>query len=303
MAKASQYVSAFLDYCSAECGLSQNTLGAYESDLKDFVDRCGIGTDEGLRQIDASRLVRYVEQLRGEGISANSIWRRMVAIRMFFRFLMLEGYLENDSAELFETPRMWKRLPQALTEEQVEALLDAPNTETTLGRRDRAILEMLYATGARASEVSGLNLGSINWEYGFVRCYGKRMKERLVPIGQQAIRRLREYIDISRPQLTGDSQVKALFLTRGGRRVSRNLLWRIVQKHAKKAGIGGRVYPHMLRHSFATHLLAGGADLRAVQMMLGHADISTTEIYSHIDRKRLVQVHQRFHPRNAGQAS
>jgi integrase/recombinase XerD len=253
--------------------------------------------DADLASLKAPQLVDYVDACRQKGLAANSIWRRLVAVRMFYRFLMLEDFVRNDIAEVFQTPRLWKRVPDVLTEKQVEELMNGPQGETPLVLRDKALLEMMYATGARASEVCGLNVDSVNAEYGFVRCYGKRMKERLVPVGSRALDALARYREKGRPVLCENPGEEALFVSRTGRRIDRMALWRIVDKYAKMAGLRGHVHPHMLRHSFATHLLSGGADLRAVQIMLGHADISTTEIYSHVDRDRLLKVHKKFHPR------
>jgi len=297
MAQSLELLRYFLDYCAAECGLSANTLAAYESDLTDFLTQLGLKDAAALADLKATQLVDYVEACRRRAMAPNTIWRRLVAVRMFYRFLLLEGHVENDVAEAFQTPRLWKKIPSVLSIEQVDGLLAAPRGDGPLALRDRAVLEMLYATGARASEVCALEVDSVNFEYSFVRCYGKRMKERLVPIGSRAREALRRYLECGRPLLAKRPEDEALFLSRAGRRLSRQMLWRLVGKYARAAGIGVHVHPHMLRHSFATHLLGGGADLRAVQMMLGHSDISTTEIYSHVDRTRLLQVHKRFHPR------
>jgi len=297
MAEGMELLRFFMDYCAAECGLSPNTLSAYESDLTDFLAFLGPSGAAELERLGASRLVDYVDACRRRGLSPATIWRRLVAVRMFFRFLVLEGHIRNDVVEVFQTPRLWNRLPQVLSVEQVERLLAAPEGDGPLALRDRAALEMLYATGARASEVCGLDVGSVNFEYRFVRCFGKRMKERLVPVGTRALEALKDYLERGRPALAKGGSEQALFLSRTGRRMTRRVLWHRVGKHARAAGIGARVHPHMLRHSFASHMLAGGADLRAVQLMLGHADIATTEIYTHVDRSRLVSVHRRFHPR------
>lgn len=297
MAETFNLQDAYLHYCAAECGLSSNTLSAYRADVSDFLEFVGAHDAAGLERVSASTLVDYVDACRRRGLSSGSVWRRLVSVRMFYRFLRLEGHVQTDPAEAFQTPRLWKRMPGVLSVEDVEELLSAPRADTPLGLRDRAALEMLYATGARASELCGLNVGDVNFEYGFVRCYGKRMKERLVPVGSQAVRALKEYLRLGRPRLLRNHAEPALFLTRSGRRLSRNALWQRVRKHARAAGIAADVHPHTLRHSFATHLLAGGADLRSVQVMLGHADISTTEIYTHVDRTRLKAIHEKYHPR------
>jgi len=290
-------LSMFIDYCAAECGLSANTLEAYESDLCDFLEFIGGADRTALESVTGRRLVQYVDAGRRRGLSPGTIWRRLVSVRMFYRFLIAEGHVRSDPADAFQTPRLWKRIPEVLSVEDVSRLLETPKPDTPLGLRDRAMLEMLYATGARASELCGLDCADVNFEYGFVRCYGKRMKERLVPVGRKALAAVKEYIERGRPRLARRADEPALFLSRSGRRLTRNALWNRVRRHARAAGISAAVHPHTLRHSFATHLLSGGADLRAVQLMLGHANISTTEIYTHVDRARLKAVHQKYHPR------
>lgn len=297
MTTSADLLELFLHYCAAECGLSGNTLAAYESDLSDFLQFAGAPDEAALEGLTAARLVDYVDACRSRGLAPGSVWRRLVSVRMFYRFLLLEGHVKTDPAEAFQTPRLWKRMPDVLNVEDVERLLDAPSPETPIGLRDRAALEMLYATGARAGELCGLNLGDVNFEYGFVRCYGKRMKERLVPVGRKALQAVRDYLAGGRSRLLRSREEAALFLDVRGGRLSRNALWQRVRKYARAVGISGRVHPHTLRHSFATHLLSGGADLRSVQVMLGHADISTTEIYTHVDRSRLKAVHEKYHPR------
>ena len=292
-----ELVRLFLDYCAAEGGLTASTLSAYESDLTDFLRSMEIHSGRQLAELKPARLVDYVDLCRRRGLAPNTIWRRTVSVRMFYRFLVLDGYVDSDVSQGFSTPRLWKRTPGVLSVEEVEKLLGAPEGDGPLALRDRAVLEMLYATGARAGEVCGLNVESVNRQYGFVRCLGKRGKERLVPIGSHALEALDGYLERGRAALVKDRAQAALFVTRRGTRLRRATLWQRVRKHARSAAIGRHVHPHMLRHSFATHLLAGGADLRAVQMMLGHADISTTEIYSHVDRDRLLRTHSRFHPR------
>jgi integrase/recombinase XerD len=297
MAKSAQLLEFFLHYCAAECGLSSNTLKAYQNDVSDFLKSLGAQDEAALERLGAPRLIEYVDDCRRRGLSASTVWRRLVSVRMFYRFLLSEGYVQSDPAEAFQTPRLWKRMPEVLSVEDVERLLSAPPADTPLGLRDRALLEMLYAAGARAGELCALNVGDVNAEYGFVRCYGKRMKERLVPVGRKALKALHDYVERSRPLLLRRGDEAALFLDRTGRRLKRSALWQIVRKHARAAGVRAGVHPHTLRHSFATHLLAGGADLRSIQVMLGHADIATTEIYTHVDRTRLKAIHQKYHPR------
>lgn len=295
--EARELQQSFLNYCAAECGLSRNTLDGYETDTGDFLRFVDKEIACDLEAVATEDIVAFIDRCRRDGLAPRTIQRKLVSVRMFYRFMVLEEYLDSNPAETLESPRLWERMPDVLTVEEVEKLLEAPGTDTPLGLRDAAALELLYATGARASELCGLNVGSVNFEYRFVRCRGKGRKERLVPVGRRALQRLREYLDRARPQLLKRPGEAAFFLTRTGRRMGRQTLWRRVKKHARAAGIGKDIHPHTLRHSFATHLLSGGADLRAVQVMLGHADISTTEIYTHVDSSRLKAVHRRCHPR------
>jgi len=297
VADAADLQDYFLHYCAAEGGLSANTLAAYRADTSEFLEFLRKRGNVEAQAVKAEDLVAFVDACRRRGLSARTIQRKLVAVRMFCRFLLLEGYISADPTETLQGPRLWKRVPQVMSVEQVQKLLDAPKGEGPLALRDRAMLEMLYATGARASELCGLNIGDVNFEYGFVRCYGKRMKERLVPVGRRAVEALRDYLERGRSKLARRREESALFLTRSGRRIDRSTVWHRVRKYVRAAGVDRDIHPHTLRHSFATHLLAGGADLRSVQVMLGHADISTTEIYTHVDRSRLAAVHRQFHPR------
>ena len=297
MSEAGDLQDYFLHYCAAEGGFSGNTLSAYRGDTAEFLAHLKAESAADLEAVKVKDLVGFVDACRRRALSPRSIQRKLVAVRMFYRFLVLEGYVSEDPTETLQGPRLWARVPEVMSVAQVEKLLAAPAGEGPLELRDRAILEMLYATGARASELCGLSIGDVNFEYGFVRCYGKRMKERLVPVGRKALAALREYLERGRPKLARRPEEPALFLTHAGGRMERSALWRRVARHARTAGIAAGVHPHTLRHSFATHLLSGGADLRSVQMMLGHADISTTEIYTHVDRSRLAAVHRKFHPR------
>jgi len=297
MSTAAELLDQFLHYCAAECGLSSNTVDAYRRDVRHFLAGTRIAGCADLERLTSARLVDYVDACRRAGLAPNTIWRRLVSVRMFYRFLVAEGHVRANPAQAFRTPRLWQRMPDLLSVDDVERLLNAPPADGPIGLRDRAALEMLYATGARASELCGLDLGDVNFEYSFVRCYGKRMKERLVPVGAKALEAVRRYMRQGRPALLRQAEQPALFLTRTGRRLTRAALWSRVRRHARAAGIAAPVHPHTLRHSFATHLLSGGADLRSVQVMLGHADISTTEIYTHVDRTRLKGIHRKYHPR------
>jgi integrase/recombinase XerD len=297
MPSAAELAQFFLHYCAAECALSPNTLEAYQRDLSDFLQTVPVQDAAALERVTLAQFVRYVDACRARGLSPTTIRRRLVVVRMFYRFLLSEGYTARDPAESLRSPATWKRIPLVLSVEEVDRLLAAPSGGKPIALRDRALLELLYATGARAGEVAALDLRDVNFDYAFVRCYGKGMKERLVPVGEPALGALRAYLENGRPSLARSPSETAVLLSRSGRRLTRCAVWQRVRVHARAAGLGPNVHPHTLRHSFATHLLAGGADLRAVQMLLGHADISTTEIYTHVDRSRLVAVHRRYHPR------
>jgi integrase/recombinase XerD len=288
----------YLDHLRVERALSPRTLVAYGRDLARltaYAQRAG-RTVLDLRQSDLSD---FMGGLREEGLSARSVARAVHALRGFFRFAVREGRLEADPMENLRAPRAFAALPRFLTPEQVEALLAAPDVATPLGLRDRAILEVLYATGLRVSELIGLRAGDLDLEVGILTCFGKGRKERLVPLGAEAGRWVQRYLAEVRPSLAGESAAAGdvLFLGRRGRRLTHMGLWGIVRRHAVTAGVEQTLTPHVLRHSFATHLLERGADLRALQAMLGHADISTTQIYTHITRERLRKVYDQYHPR------
>ena len=294
---ATNPIDAFLDYLTVECGLSINTLQAYERDLKRFADFVGIADGRGWGDVTGDRVVGFLVGEKGRGCAVSTVSRALVAIRMFFRYAAAEGIVPTDVTEHLESPRLWQTLPEVLGRKAVDRLLAAPTPEhDRLPLRDRAVLEFLYATGARASETADLTLDAVNREGGYVHCIGKGRKERLVPIAARALEALDAYLGAERPRLdrTGSPQ---LFLTHSGRRLGRETIWRLVKKYARRIGASSRVSPHTLRHSFATHLLEGGADLRAVQEMLGHVDISTTQIYTHVDQSRLKAIHRKFHPR------
>jgi integrase/recombinase XerD len=247
-----------------------------------------------LRQAD---LAAFIGELRGRGLGPRSVARAVHAMHGLYRFAVREGRLVGDPMENLKAPRAFKALPRYLSAPQVEALLNAPDTKTPLGLRDRALLEVLYATGLRVSELIGLRVSDLDMEVGIVTCFGKGSKERLVPLGEVARSWVRRYLAEARSLLAGPRSLSVLFLSRRGGRLSRMGVWGIVRRHAVTAGVERILTPHVLRHSFATHLLEGGADLRAVQAMLGHADISTTQIYTHVTRERLRQVYDKFHPR------
>lgn len=280
-----------------ERGLALLTLEAYARDLQKWVAFLGARKktilDAGRAEVKAFLLV-----LSKKKLDAKTIVRNQVAIRQLYKFLRREGHLEGDPTEHVDTPKTWRRVPQVLSMDEVDRLLAAPDPASTLGVRDRAMLELLYATGMRVSELVGLTESQLDLGMGVVRAFGKGSKERMIPMGEAAVERLREWLDGPRDEWASLGKHRGhVFLTRRGTRMTRVAFWMRLAGHAKKAGIARRISPHKLRHSFATHLLERGADLRAVQAMLGHANISTTEIYTHVNRARLKQIHARFHPR------
>jgi len=289
-------VAAWLGHLRVERGLAANTLVAYERDLAALA---AFAETKKLRllRLSARDLAEFTGELRGRGLAARSQARHLFSIRGFFRFALREGLVEHDPTENVRAPRAFRGLPRYLTPSQVDALLAAPDTRTSVGLRDRAVLEVLYATGLRASELTGLELSGLDLELGLVRVLGKGSKERLVPLGREARRWVARYLEEGRLQtLRGRSSPLVFPSPRGGRLTAMGL-WGLVRRHAVKAGVERVLTPHVLRHSFATHLLERGADLRALQAMLGHADISTTEIYTHVSRERLRQIYDRLHPR------
>ncbi|HVS62521.1 MAG TPA: site-specific tyrosine recombinase XerD [Thermoanaerobaculia bacterium] len=284
----------FLDAIEVERGLSRNTVDAYRRDLvrlAEDLERSG----SSLEQAGPRELAAHVRALRKRGLSTRSIARALSAMRQFYAFLRQNGDRDDDPAGDLEPPRRFQTLPKVLTERQVEALLARPDVATPLGRRDRTMLELLYATGLRVSELVGLTLPQLRLDGGFLIAYGKGSKERIVPIGERAEEWVRDYLGMVRPQLCS-KRGETLFVNARGGPLTRQGFWKILRRYGAEVGIDD-VSPHVLRHSFATHLLEHGADLRAVQMMLGHADVSTTQIYTHIHQQRLRSLYDRFHPR------
>lgn len=293
-------IGPFLHYLMAECGVSPNTLAAYRSDVTKFGQWRKRHAPVPLDRLTVPLLTGYVEFLHGTGLAASSIGRHLASLSTFFRFLVYDGRLEENLAELLVAPTVWDRLPTVLSPTSVEKLLAVPDGQTPMGRRDRAALETLYATGCRASEVVGLRPRDLDLAGGTVRCVGKGDKQRIVPLGRRAREALQAYLERDRPALIRKQPgTDTVFVSRRGTPLSRAGLWRIVTTSARAAGLTGKVSPHTLRHSFATHLLAGGADLRVVQELLGHASIATTQIYTRVELSRLVEVHRRFHPRGS----
>jgi integrase/recombinase XerD len=297
-------IGPFLHYLMAECGVSPHTLAAYRSDLMHFIRWRRVAAPGPLDRLDISALRGYVEALNDSGLAASSICRHLASLSTFFRFLIFEGRLNENIARLLVAPAVWDRLPTVLNPGSVERLLEAPGVESPLGRRDRAALETLYATGCRASEVAGLRPHDLDLVSGLVRCIGKGNKERRVPLGSRAVGALEAYLRRDRPMLIARRpETATVFVSKSGRPLTRIGLWSIVKRWARAAGLPAAISPHSLRHSFATHMLAGGADLRAVQEMLGHASIATTQVYTRVELSRLRQVHARFHPRSNGSGS
>jgi integrase/recombinase XerD len=288
-------IDQFINYLRLERGLSDNTVQSYSRDLDRFLQFLEMkGASPGDTTQD--NISEYIQGLSGH-ISPRSVSRNISAIKMFFRFLMTEGKIKDNPTRLVETPRISRRLPSVLTHQEVELLLSQPDTKKPVGQRDQAMLELLYATGLRVSELVGLKTLHINLDAGYVRTLGKGFKERIVPMGDKAMAALREYLTVGREKFLKGGNSPYLFLNYRGRSLTRQGFWKIIRKYGLKAGIKKKITPHCIRHSFASHLLEAGADLRSVQVMLGHADISTTQIYTHVTRKRLKELHEKYHPR------
>ncbi len=292
-----QQREAFHQYLAVEKGLARNTLAAYMSDLQRFCAHMQQPGTPALPGLSREDITAYLASRRSQGISARTTARELVAIKAFYRFLHEREEVAYDPTHHIQTPRQWQRLPSLLTHEEVERLLQAPNSTTPSGKRDAALLEVLYGTGVRASELIGLTLADVDTIGGILRVRGKGGKERLVPLGEIAAIQLEDYLLHGRPPLVKTRPAVHLFVNRSARGLTRQGLWKIIKKYVQQAAIHKAISPHTLRHSFATHLLEGGADLRSLQQMLGHADISTTQIYTHVVQHRLQTVYNTFHPR------
>ena len=292
-----ELIDTFLNYLSVERGLSNNTIISYREDLNMYLDFIEKSNIDVLSKISKNNITNFMFDQKGKGIAVNSIARRLAAIRMFHRFLTRERILKNDPSTLIDSPKLWKKIPETLTLNEVETLIAQPDARDAQGTRDRAILETLYATGMRVSEAVNLKKDNVNLDIGFLRCIGKGNKERVIPLGKKAIASINKYLETSRPKFLKDKESEFLFVSRFGKKISRQSFWKIFKKYAKEARIKKSIKPHSLRHSFATHLLERGADLRSVQEMLGHSNISTTQIYTHINKDRLKNIHKQFHPR------
>lgn len=291
-------LKSFRLHLDAERGLARNTVMAYGRDLDRYAGWVAGGGVRDYLQPRIAELISYLGFLRDEKLAPPSVARHLVALKMFYRFLRLEERVQKNTADLLASPALWERIPQVLSPESVEKLLASPLPLDRYYLRDRAILETLYATGSRASEVVNLTMDNLFLDSSFCKCTGKGSKQRVVPLGRPAITALKKYLDESRPRLVRSApDARTVFVSRGGKPLTREMLWMLVKKYVKRAGLNAKVSPHTLRHSFATHLLAGGADLRTVQELLGHATIRTTQQYTHVDRDRLKAIHQSFHPR------
>lgn len=290
-------IDQYLNYLLVEKGLSQKTLDAYSRDIIRYRNFLVENKSTVFSEEDTPLILKHLILLRKAGLAARSRARHLVAIRGFYRFLVQEKILRKDPARLIDLPKSGLKLPHVLSTGEIEGLLEAPNTDKPIGIRDAAMLELLYAAGLRVSELINLKLQDINLEAGFVRIFGKGSRERIVPIGGHARDKIISYLKTVRSSHAKQSSSPYVFTARGGKPMTRQGFWKLLRRYAMRAGLNKKITPHSLRHSFASHLLEGGADLRAVQIMLGHVDISTTQIYTHVTRDHLKKLHQKFHPR------
>jgi len=290
----------FCGYLLMERGLSRNSISAYRCDLADFIaylKKCG---KADFSEVTRDDIIDFLGEHKENGMEPASLARRLVAIKVFFRYLAQEKFVPENITSVMDSPKLWRILPEFMSSREVEALMNvyAVNAKDFLAIRNRAILEVLYACGLRVSEVASLKVSSVNAENGVIRVLGKGSKERIVPVGHLAVQALRRYLTKSRPNLLRSPDEPTLFLSQRGRKLNRERIWAIIKEAALQAGIMKNIHPHTLRHSFASHLLENGADLRVIQEMLGHADIATTQIYTHVDQRQLLAIHKKFHPRS-----
>jgi integrase/recombinase XerD len=292
-----QWVDEYLSFLLIERGLADQTIASYSSDLNFFLKFLVAHQIQDIRETDTAVILKYLIELRQSGRNARTRGRHLVTIRGFFDYLYRSEIIEHNIAKMVDLPKSGLKLPDVLDVSDVDKLLAAPDRDTHRGMRDAAMLEVIYAAGLRVSELTRLLVSAVNLEVGFVRVKGKGSKERIVPIGRRAEKCLRNYMELDRPALLKGLSSRYLFVARAGKPMTRQGFWKIIRKYALKAGLQQKITPHSMRHSFASHLLEGGADLRSVQMMLGHVDIATTQIYTHVAQKRLIDIHRRFHPR------
>jgi integrase/recombinase XerD len=296
VASSDRWMTAFVDYLRGECRLAENSVAAYQRDIRRF-QTWSAGRD--VTRLTIADFADFVGWLHDLKLAPASIARHIVGLRMFLRYLQLEGLLKDNLAELLGSQKLWERVPDILSPQMIDQFLQAPQPFDPYYRRDRALLELLYATGCRASEISTLKLSDLHLDERYCICHGKGSKQRVVPLGAYAADVVRQYLKDERPSMVRNAAVVPtwVLVSRTGKRLRREAIWELVKKYAARSGMPSSISPHTLRHSFATHLLSGGADLRKVQEMLGHASIATTQIYTHVDPTRLKKVHQKFHPR------
>ena len=292
-----QYLDRYQTFLVMEKGLSQKTVAAYSTDLMRFGLYLEDNRCMAVARIDTQRILSYLIHLRQQGLGARSRARHLISLRGFFKYLTQEKIIETNPVLQIDLPKTGTHLPDVLSIADVEALIAAPDRDKPEGLRDAAMLELIYGAGLRVTELIGLKMNGINLEAGFVRVFGKGSKERIVPVGRMALAVIRDYLDRSRPILLKGNASPCLFVTRRGKGMTRQSFWNLIGRYGRKANLKKKITPHTLRHSFATHLLEGGADLRAVQTMLGHADISTTQIYTHVAQRQLMDAHRKYHPR------
>ena len=292
-----QAVDDYIVFLTVEKGASQNTIEAYSNDVRKLTQYLSDEKINNWREVDSYTIRGYLAFMQAEQITNTTRARNVAALKSFFRFLYMEKYTESNLGELLDVPRKEKVLPKYLTMEEVERLLEAPDITTPNGCRDKAMLELLYAAGLRVSELITLRLNDISFEMAYVRCFGKGSKERIIPLGSYALDALEHYIEVCRTKVANNWQTDTLFLNKNGKGLTRQGFWKIIKKYGREAAITADITPHVLRHSFATHLLSGGADLRAIQEMLGHADIATTQIYTHLLGEQMLDVYNAAHPR------
>lgn len=293
-----QLLDSFLSYLAVEKGLSKNTIESYGRDVRKLTLFLQKNKIPEVSNIKYENILDFLSHFKKQGFSDTTTVRTIVSIKQFFKYLLLEKIIDEDPTSQIQTPKMKKSIPGVISLEDVERILAVPDDSTPEGIRDLAMLEVLYATGIRVSELIGLKLNEVNFEMGFVIVYGKGSKERIVPIGEKAQEKLKFYMEHSRSSLLKSREAKELFVTRRGRGMTRQGFWKLIKNYALKSGITKDISPHTLRHSFATHLLERGADLRTIQIMLGHSDISTTQIYTHVEGERLKVIHKKYHPRS-----
>ncbi|MBR2364655.1 MAG: site-specific tyrosine recombinase XerD [Lentisphaeria bacterium] len=289
----------FVGYLALERGLARNSTDAYFADLSDFIDYLEKNSVSGFAGATRDHILDFLEECKLAGMEVTTLARRLVAIKVFFRYLLQERRLNVNITDIMESPKLWRVLPEFMSGDEVSRFLSAfsGRSKDPLEFRNRCMMEVLYACGLRVSEMADLRLGSVNFDDSIIRVLGKGNKERIVPVGRTALLFLKRYMTVMRPQLAKDPSVAYLFISNNGKRLDRERIWMVVKEAAKRARIQKEVHPHTLRHSFASHLLENGADLRVIQEMLGHADISTTQIYTHVSSRRLLSVHKKFHPR------